>query len=1215
MRLTKKIVCEKCDVRIQKNWPRLTCSQCTQIKHFKCQNLSKSDAQNITECTGYEWICRECFSDMLPINACNATSTNKNTATVINYKMKCQCCGGLSYSPKSIRSCPWCDRPSHIKCLNSNLGCNTCCEDMIPGFHAHNFELFGNIGHTKSIFNPYSRMHNSNRIGDSIANEEDNSNWNDISQFLINCKYKQPKNIAVSKKNELNVLSLNIRSIAKNLQIINDNITDYQKYDIICLNETNCNIDALPNGMNDLLIEGFHQPIIQAPIRKSCRGGGLATYVHTRVCSSNEIEKMAAASELQPGGEFLFVKLKQCKGDNKSVIIGNVYRSPSHNPSLFNELLESVLQKLGRHKNKHIVIVGDFNTDLIKHDNDINSQNLINTTTNHGFVQIISRPTRVTDHTATLIDHIYTNKIENLISSSIVTLDISDHLATLAKFSLDSNPHIANRNFNLFNNAEHHEFRLFNAANDEKFKQLIADECWEIEEGLDAQSQYDKFIEIYTEHYNTAYPLTSKRTRRLNERLLPKPWILPWLEEACDRKNRLYHIYVKNPTIANKTKYTKMKKFTDKHIKLAKSKYYKKYFEQYKDNSKKQWQMMNNLLNRGNKNICVSKLQDNNGVIINTPHGITEKFNEYFANIASNLKSNSGNSQPSCEFENFMTNSVPNSMYLRPVAPNEVYEIINNMKNKATLDTRVSALKIANNDIKFTQIIAKIITSSFEQGIFPQSLKLARVVPIFKSGSKADVSNYRPISLLTSFSKIYEKLMHNRVVNFMEANNSLYEMQYGFRSGRSCEHALLKAQSILLDTLNKKQIGLLLFIDFSKAFDMVEHSILLKKLSHYGIRGTALNWFKSYLDNREQFVSVNGTDSTKTRIKYGVPQGSILGPLLFVIYINDIPEIAKFAKFILYADDANIILTGQNMNEIHEQLSELTTVLLKWVNCNGLKLNLKKTNYMIFSRQKIDNTLNIVIANTQIHRKTESRFLGVIIDEKLTWSQHITSLKSKMSRYVGILYKIKHLLPMQSRLQIFHSFVQSHINFCSIVWGFSCKSNIDSLFTIQKKGMRAVMPGFVNFFYNDGVMPTHTKPAFSRYDVLTVQGVIAKNALIFMHKLKNFPNSLPLSVLNTVIPVDPLHDLKYELCQDWLDKFGTLSYRKSIFFKGPLLSIDPACLQLSTTIKKLSIKAYKNEVKRMLLDIQTQGNADEWQVDNFLLYNIAGLRKSARINR
>ena len=194
--------------------------------------------------------------------------------------------------------------------------------------------------------------------------------------------------------------------------------------------------------------------------------------------------------------------------------------------------------------------------------------------------------------------------------------------------------------------------------------------------------------------------------------------------------------------------------------------------------------------------------------------------------------------------------------------------------------------------------------------------------------------------------------MHRRISEFMEANNSIFEMQYGFRTGRSCEHALLKAQSLLLDSLSKKEISLLLLIDFSKAFDMVEHTILIKKLEHYGIRGIALEWLKSYLGNREQFVTINGKNSTKKSLKFGVPQGSILGPLLFIIYINDIPLISKLAKFIMYADDANIIISGKNIDEINEKLINLSTGLLNWVDTNGLALNLKKTKYMIFSRQK-----------------------------------------------------------------------------------------------------------------------------------------------------------------------------------------------------------------------------------------------------------------------
>ena len=185
------------------------------------------------------------------------------------------------------------------------------------------------------------------------------------------------------------------------------------------------------------------------------------------------------------------------------------------------------------------------------------------------------------------------------------------------------------------------------------------------------------------------------------------------------------------------------------------------------------------------------------------------------------------------------------------------------------------------------------------------------------------------------------------------------------------------------------------------------------------------------------------------------------------------PEIDKLAKFILYADDANIIITGKNTLEIEQKMIELNERLVRWVNSNGLMLNLKKTHFMIFSRQQIVQNPTLKINNFQIKWVNEARFLGVIIDEKLTWSAHIRAIKSKMSRYVGIMYKIRSKVPVNIRLQIFHSFVQSHLNFCSLVWGFTNKSNIDMLFTMQKKAMRAVMPGYVNYFYKDGKLLRH----------------------------------------------------------------------------------------------------------------------------------------------
>ena len=325
------------------------------------------------------------------------------------------------------------------------------------------------------------------------------------------------------------------------------------------------------------------------------------------------------------------------------------------------------------------------------------------------------------------------------------------------------------------------EFRVFNEASDTKFKELIDNETWDVvTDDMDAQTQYTSFHDLFTVHYNTAYPLKTQQTRRKNERHKPKPWILPWLEDACSRKNLFYHEFVKEPSTENKTRYDKMNEFCSKHVDLAKSKYYRKYLDDFKDNSKKQWQLINGLLGRNSKNKSIQKIIDKQGNIINTAGDIAEKFNEFFADIAANLKGDSVYRDQGMHNQ-FMSSPVANSIFLSPVTPYDVHSVIKNFQNKATQDIKISSLKIANESSCFTATLAKVINKSFIEGIFPEQLKTARVVPIHKEGSKASVENYRPISLLASFSKVYEKLMHYRIIKFLESNKSLSDLQYGFR--------------------------------------------------------------------------------------------------------------------------------------------------------------------------------------------------------------------------------------------------------------------------------------------------------------------------------------------------------------------------------------------------------------------------------------------------
>ena len=419
--------------------------------------------------------------------------------------------------------------------------------------------------------------------------------------------------------------------------------------------------------------------------------------------------------------------------------------------------------------------------------------------------------------------------------------------------------------------------------------------------------------------------------------------------------------------------------------------------------------------------------------------------------------------------------------------------------------------------------------------------------------------------------------------------------------------------------MSKKQVFLLLLIDFSKAFDMVDHNILLEKLYNYGIRGITHDWFKSYLSGRTQYVTIDGKKSSNRDMLYGVPQGSILGPLLFIIYINDVPNISENCTFIMYADDANILISGRNMAEIEEIFNFVAKKLEIWVSANGLSLNLKKTNYMIFSNSQIhEMPFKPRICNYYLERKQSSRFLGVIINEQLTWNEHILAIKAKMSRYVGILYKLKSILPMSARKNIFHSFVQSHLNYCSLVWGLGPKASIEPLFAEQKKAMRALMPGKTLNYYKDGTSPCHTKQFFTEQQIMTVHSIVLTNILKFMHKHNEFKNLIPPPVFDIISHEAPMYNHINANIIEWMNRYNTAKLRNSISFKGPLFYLNYVPLFLEKTRVKhpclVSHNAFKKHIKSLVLSIQSSGNPIEWEGTNTPLYYVPGMPRAVRKN-
>ena len=341
-----------------------------------------------------------------------------------------------------------------------------------------------------------------------------------------------------------------------------------------------------------------------------------------------------------------------------------------------------------------------------------------------------------------------------------------------------------------------------------------------------------------------------------------------------------------------------------------------------------------------------------------------------------------------------------------------------------------------------------IFNLSISTGIVPEMLKIAKVVPIYKKDDAEKFSNYRPVSLLPCFSKILERLVFNRCVEYIDIHEILNDKQFGFRPNHSTYMAIIQLVDKITNAVERNETTIGFFLDLSKAFDTIDHDILLYKLEHYGFRGIVLEWFKNYLSNRKQYVSYNSCDSELKDIVCGVPQGSILGPLLFILYVNDITNTSDMLEFILFADDTTILYSHPNIenqiNRINEELKEVSN----WFKANKLSVNASKTNYTILGTPRMvsnmdELNLNVILDSTTLEKVKHTKFLGVLIDDCLTWKNHIDCVSKTISRNIGVMNKLKHFVPI--RILHYCTLVLPYLNYGILIWGDTCKSYLDKL--------------------------------------------------------------------------------------------------------------------------------------------------------------------------
>lgn len=933
--------------------------------------------------------------------------------------------------------------------------------------------------------------------------------------------------------NYLKILSFNICSVPKHFDSLFDQylIPNNIELDVIGLCETRlnnytCNLYKLDN------YSCYFQ-------NKNSQGGGLAIYLHSKF----QGVMMKSVCLQLPHIETLFINISK----PVKFVTGIVYRPPN---SSFENFLESIEEILSILNTLHLkcYLMGDFNVNmLLLNDNVINYINLFQSC---NYTQTITKPTRVTNRSATLLDQVWTNDMYNYICSCILYISISDHFPVLSMFNIGTIAGLSKINITK---------RVYNEENINDFREDLKKFKWseELSGTIGCEDTLSSYLKSFKKLYDKNFPLKSFL---IKEKHLGKPYITQGIIKSINYRNKLQKLYAKWPlTYSNIFK--NYRNTLTAVIRKAKENYFKEKLNNNVNNMKETWKTINHLM--GEKNTKLPSSMDFHNRSFYNNGEISEHFNNYFCNIANDLAANID--QANVPFESFLPDPVPFSFFLRPTTIHEVSNVIKDMKNTSPGydDVNMKIIKECNNVM--SPFLTFIINKCFAEGCFPKQLQVAKIIPIYKKGEKSKHCNYRPISILPSISKIFEKIFATRLTDYFNEYSLFTSCQYGFRPKYSTDLAIYNLCQSIYDTLDRKSKQITVFCDLTKAFDTISHNILLKKLVSYGIRGKANDFIRSYLSSRMQYTVYNDASSSYKQIKSGVPQGSILGPLLFLIYVNDLVYASDKLKFLLFADDTTVYIQGQSIPEMVDILNDELIKISDWLISNKLTFNPSKTFFMISSYTNInDLNVNIRLKNNALKRISSIKFLGVTIDDKLTWKPHLQLLCNKISQITGTLYRIRNWVTLDCLKLIYYSTAYQYLIYCSSIWGGAYSTLVEKLFVAQKKLMRIM-------FHKSRF--DHTDPIFCAHNILKVPDLIALQTCIFVFKSLNiYPNNNTYKLLSQNVNSRRPNDLRVPLCR-------TVHAQRSVSVRGVTIWND---LPQQTKVL-MSFYSFKNNIKRSLI--------------------------------
>ena len=935
--------------------------------------------------------------------------------------------------------------------------------------------------------------------------------------------------------------------------------------DVVCIQET-----WLKNDIEAPILPNYH-PFIHN-CRANSRGGGVGFYVReslsytTNSAYSTFVERIYESISI----DILF--------QNKRTTLINLYRPPMCPNLTEAQSFDVFLSNLNK-----VIDVSRSNTFCFM-DSNINLSNknseadkFCDLWSTYGFSNLINTCTRITKTSSSLIDQIFTNNQQMCGLSGVITSDISDHLPLFSYIPLTGR----------IENPSSTYKRFFTSFNINLFKDRLADIAWaSVLNDNNVMTAYATFIEIWDALFQIAFPLKKILVNR--NRFKINEFFTRGLIISRNTKNALFKEFLSKRSNSTELAYKNYRNCYNKCVRTAK----KIYFEHKIDNNcdpKSSWKVL--LESTGKPNVKKSHIDglSINGNVSKDNLDIANHFNEYFSTIAeSTIRKIPPTSK---SHRDFPFKNVSTSFEFRKVDCNSVSDIIKGFQSKNSLDiTGFSTNLLKSCAELILRPLTHLINLSLSQGIFPGDLTISRTIPIFKQGCRKDASNYRPISLLPTLSKVFEKAVYNQLYSYLTMNNILSKKQFGFQPEISTQHALMQILNYISESFNENKFVVACLLDLSKAFDLINHDKLIDKLSNIGLSGISLKWFRSYLSDRKMYTFVNGTlSSTYSKLNRSVPQGSILGPLLFLIFINDMPLATDLDCF-LYADDNTALTSGSEIEVVGPFVNRELSKIGEWLRANELAVNASKTKIIIFSNKKIisnfqfyfdQNDRENITANPNLITPLERisnqsdipsvKLLGVYLDEFLTFDSHVDKICKKINSALYYLNSVKKFLSIKALTKLYYSLIHPHLVYCLSVYSFTNARNRKRLINKQKQCIRIISKSKYN---------AHSEPLFFQLQILPFEDLITHHKLMFMHAIAHSYSAVTFPQFSLNFQANT-H--RFNLRDD--NNFYIPRTNISIVQKMPMIDFPNTWNNLDHSLKEITQKSlFKKSVKSELLE-------------------------------